>query len=425
TDLIPAANDVNNSVFAQAISEYNELVLNYLRATKGGTENNPRIIQLKENIETMRANILNSIENIKRTMEITKNDLTKKSNEFSSKVKEVPTYEREYVEISRQQQIKEQLFLFLLQKREEAQLSLAMSTSSAKIVDSAYTQMMPNTMGLQKLVLIALLIGLLLAVAIVYAIEFFKDTIESKEDLKHFTKLPVIGSLPFLKDAPTIIMTAHKYDAIKEKIRLLRTQLPFILPNKEDKVVIVTSSVAGEGKSFTALNLALSLAMINKKVALVGLDIRKPMLSKYLNISNKYGVTNFISDDNITFEDIENISELNKNLSVFVGGTIPPNPAELLYGNRMDAFFAELRSKFDYVIIDTAPARMLPDTYIISHFADAVLYVVRKGYAKFDDIKHLNGEKEEVIFNNVNILLNGVEDEGRRYYYNNYYSAKQ
>ncbi|MDR1543407.1 MAG: polysaccharide biosynthesis tyrosine autokinase [Prevotellaceae bacterium] len=425
TDLIPTTSEVSNPAFVQAISEYNELVLNYLKAARGGTENNPQIIQIKEKIETMRGNILNSIDNIKRTMEITKNDLTKKSNEYSSKIKDVPTYEREYVEISRQQQIKEQLFLFLLQKREEAQLSLAMSTSSAKVIDSAYTQMQPVSIGTRKIAALALLIGLILAAGIVYLIGFFKDTIENEADLKRFTTLPIIGTLPFEKDVPQIVMTSQKHDILKEKIRMLRTYLPFVLANSESgKTVIITSSISGEGKSFTALNLAISLAMINKKVALVGLDIRKPMLSKYLNISNKYGITNFISDESLTVADIQNLSELNKNLTVFLGGTIPPNPSELLYNTRLDDLFEFLKKNFDYVIVDTAPTRMLPDTYIINRFADAVIYVVRKGFAKYEDIKHINTEQEGHTLNNINLLLNGTDLTNSKYGYN-YYAYKQ
>ncbi|MDR0829003.1 MAG: polysaccharide biosynthesis tyrosine autokinase [Prevotellaceae bacterium] len=420
TDLIPAMAEVSDAGFATMISQYNELVLGYIRLINAGSANTPNALRTQSQIQTTRTGILQSIENLKRSVEITKSDLSKKSSEFSSKIKDVPTYEREFAEIARQQQIKEQLFLFLLQKREEAQLSLAMATSSAKIVDTAYTQGNPAAMGLSKLALFALIIGLVLAALIVYLIEFFNDKISSKDELQRYSSLPIIGVLPFQKGISTLAITEDGHHSIlKESIRKVRTYLPFIVQNNENKVIMVTSSCPGEGKSFVSINLALSLAMINKKVALVGLDVRKPMLGKYMNLSPKNGVTNFISDETIKVSDIENIYPDNKNLSVFTGGTVPPNPSELLCNSRLADLFVELRERFDYIIVDTPPV-MFPDSYIVSNEASAIIYVVRKDLATRDDIRSLNTDINDNKLKNVYLLLNNADKQSYTYYYNRY-----
>jgi capsular exopolysaccharide synthesis family protein len=420
-ELLPANLGIQDAAITNMIGSYNELVYKYQQASNSATAENPIIIKLLAQIKTTKENILQSIDNFKKSAEITKTDLQRKSRDYYSKINEVPTIQREFTDISRQQQIKETLFVFLLQKREEAQLSLAMATSAAKIVEQAYTQSNPTNMGFRKIAAFAFLLGLVLALATVYVLQFFKDKISSVEELKRYTKLPLIGTLPHDKNVSYVAISIDKKRTVLgEKFRMIRTNLPFVMQNN-GKVVIVTSSVPGEGKSFVSINLAISLSLINKKVALAGLDIRKPCLGKYLGLKLVPGITNFIADEAMTLAHIEQKMSEYKNLSIFVGGTVPPNPAELLYNSRLDMFFEELREKFDYVIVDTAPTSILTDTFIVSRLSDAVVYVVKTDVARYTDIKLLNELVDEKKLQNVSVLLNSAEESSKYGYKYGYY----
>jgi len=420
TDLLPANTGIQETAINEMIKTYNEAVLNYQKMLMTATPENPALVRLLSQINTQKENILSSIGNYRRSAEITKNDLKRKSSNYLSQIKEVPTIQREFADISRQQQIKETLFVFLLQKREEAQLSLAMATSSAKIVEPAFTFIEPKSMGLRKMAMFAFIIGLILAAAIVYLLQFFKDKISSLEEVKRYTKLPIIGTLPPTKNIDYVAITSEKPTILGEKFRMLRTNLPFVMQHKDDKVVLVTSSVPAEGKSFISINLALSLALIGKKVALIGLDVRKPRLAKYLKVKTNPGITNFISEEGMSWQNIEQKLEINKNVSVFVGGTVPPNPSELLYNERLDLFIDELRKNFDYIIIDSAPVGVLTDTFILNRLVDAVIYVVKAGVARYSDVKHLNELAESKKLTNVSVLLNNVEEENLATKYGHY-----
>ena len=421
TDLLPANTGINESAVNEMIRSYNELVLTYQKFIITATLENPQVVKLQSQINTMKEHILRSIDNYKKSAEVTKNDLKRKSGNYLSQIREVPTIQREFADISRQQQIKETLFVFLLQKREEAQLSLAMATSSAKIVEPAFSSYQPATIGLKKMIMFALAIGIILAAGIVYLIHFFKDKISSLDELKRYTKLPIIGTLPVInKNVDYVAVTSEKHSILGEKFRMLRTNLAFIMQNKDSKVVLITSTMPEEGKSFVSINLALSLALINKKVALLGLDIRKPRLAKYLKIKAVPGITNFISDDGICIKNIEQKLEINKNVSVFVGGTVPPNPSELLYSERLDLLIGELKKEFDYIIIDSAPIGVITDTFILNRNTDAVVFVVKAGSAKYSDIRNLNELVEDQKLTNVSILLNNAEERNIASKYGHY-----
>jgi len=395
----------------------------YQKQLMSATPENPMLVKLLSQINTLKENILRSMSNYRKSAAITKNDLKRKSDSYLSQIKEVPTLQREFTDILRQQQIKETLFVFLLQKREEAQISLAMATSSAKIVEPAHTGANPKTIGFSKMAMFAFVIGLILAAAIIYLLQFFKDKISSLDELKHHTKLPIIGTLPLNKDVDYVPIASEKRSILGEKFRMIRTNLSFIMQNKDSKVVLITSSLPAEGKTFISINLALSLALIGKKVALLGLDIRKPRLAKYLNIKTTPGITNFISDESISWQDVAQKLEINKNVFAFVGGTIPPNPSELLYNERLDLLIDDLRKNFDYIIIDSAPVGVLTDTFILNRIADAVIFVVKAGVARYSDIKNLNELAENKKFTNVSVLLNNSEEGkvGSKYGHYGYY----
>ena len=421
TDLIPNNTGIEDESLSELIVSYNELVLKYLRIGRSTNVTNPIVEQTQHQITLLRQNILLTIRNVKKSIDITRSDLKAKNQKFTEKISDVPTVEREYVAISRQQLIKQALYMSLLQKREETQLTLASTTESAKIIDSAYTQEAAVAPKLKLLLLIALVMGGAIGGVYMYIYSLFNNRVQDKHELKRLTKLSIIGYLPFVKGASHVVVTSSNHGVIDEMFRSIRANLKFVLKNPNEKVLLVTSSIAGEGKSFFSVNLALSLAMLDKRVALVGLDIRKPMLAKYLEIKSAPGVTNFLSDKMLQLSDIAITSPQNSNLDVYVGGTIPPNPAEMLNDSRLDDLFTALRADYDYVIIDSSPVGLVSDTFIVNHVVDAVLYVTRQGVTPREHIQNLSAYVQEGKLKNVSLILNGVpETDLYGYGYGNY-----
>ena len=420
-DLIPNNTGSEDKSLGDLIVSYNDLVLRYLRIGRSTNETNPIVEQTQNQIALLRQNILQTIRNVKKSIEITKTDLKEKNKKFTAQISDVPTMEREYVAISRQQRIKQGLYMSLLQKREETQLTLASTTESAKIIDAAYTTETAVAPKLKLLLLIAFVMGAVLGAGYLYVYASFNSRIQDKYELKHLTKSPIIGYIPFVKGTSYVVVSTEHHGVIDEMFRSIRANLKFVLKNPNEKVMLVTSSIAGEGKSFFSINLALSLAMLNKRVALVGLDIRKPMLAKYLDVQSAPGVTNFLSDKSLQVSDIVVKASQNSNLDVYVGGTIPPNPAELLNDSRLDDLFEVLRNQYDYVIIDSAPIGLVSDTFIVNHVVDAVLYVTRQGITPREHIQNLATYVADEKLKNVSLVLNGVpETDLYGYGYGNY-----
>ena len=410
-DLIPSNTGINDPALSDLIITYNNQVMEYLRLTRSTNENNPFISQLKDKILLTRQNILQTITNIKEGTKLRKQDVIERSALLSKDLSSLPTIEREYVEIAREQGIKRNLYLFLLRKREDIQLNLASNINTSKIVDMAYTSVSPISPNKKIILLLAIFVAGIFGLLYVYIDSLINNKIEGKEMLRNLTKLPLIGSIPQDKQKESnIIMREGNNHITAEMFRLLRTNLKFTFTKPTDKVIIVTSSLSGEGKTFISINLALSLAMINKKVALVGLDIRIPRLAEYLSIKAIPGITDFLSESAYTEEDIRQTYSGNSNLDVFVAGSTPPNPSELLNNPRLPQLIEYLKSKYDYVIIDSAPIGMTSDTLQLAQFSDAILYVCRQKVTHQDYIHSLNHLVEEGHLKNVSLILNGVPE---------------
>lgn len=409
-DLIPSNTGVNDEALSNLIIEYNSQVVEYLRMTRSTNDSNPVVSQQKDRITLTRNNILQTITNVKDGIKIRKQDIALKSREIESQINTVPKVEREFMEISREQLVKRELYLFLLQKREETQLSLSSAALSSKIVDPAYTMLEPVAPRKMLILIMAVFLAGIIGVAYVYIYYLVHTTIDDKKTLRSLTDVGIISTLPQVKDNHRhVVMNDNEQSVISEMFRVLRSNIKFCFTNPSDKVIMMTSSQGGEGKSFIAINLALSFAILKKKVVIVGLDIRKPMLSQYLGVRPTPGVTNYLIDQDYTPEDIvQNYTE-NPNLDVIVAGAIPPNPSELLDSPRMGELFEYLRSNYDYVIMDTAPVCSgVSDTLQLAHFADTTLYVCRAREAKREQIEQLNEMVKSKRLHNVYLIYNGV-----------------
>ena len=408
-DLIPSNTGINNPALSELIIEYNNQVMEYLRLTRSTNEDNPFVSQLKDKLLLTRQNILQTITNIKEGTEIRREDVIKRSNLLAKDLSGVPTIEKEYVEIAREQGIKRNLYLFLLRKREDIQLNLASNINTSKIVDNAYTSVIPVAPNKKIILLFSIFLAGVIGLAYVYIESLINNKIENKKELESLTKLPILGSVPFIKDkSSNIVMHEGANNIAAERFRGLRTNLKFTFNKPDDKVILLTSSHSGEGKTFISINLALSLAMIDKKVALVGLDIRIPRLAEYMSIKVVPGITDYLSESVYTEEDIKQKYTDNNNLDVFVAGSIPPNPSELLTNPRLIKLLEYLRKNYDYVVIDSAPIGLTSDTLHLSQYSDANLYVCRQKVTTKEEIQHLNYLVENNHLNNVSLILNGT-----------------
>lgn len=412
-DLIPSNTGVTDDALSNLILNYNEQVLEYLRMTRSTNDNNPVVSQQKDRITLTRENILQTITNVKDGIEIRRKDIARKANEIGSRINSVPKVEREFMEISREQLVKRELYLFLLQKREETQLSLSTASMSCKVVDQAYTMLTPVSPRSMLILLVAVFMAGVIGVAYVYIYYLLHTTIDDKKTLRSLTDINIIGTIPQMKNPEHIVMTSNDQSNVSEMFRVLRSNLKFCFTGPDQKVVLLTSSQGGEGKSFISTNLALSLAMLNKKVVVLGLDIRKPMLSQYLDVKPTPGITNYIVEPSYEISDIVQKYRGNENLDVIVAGTIAPNPSELLDSPRLKELITSLKEKYDYLILDTAPIAMgVADTLQLADYADTTLYVCRSKVAHRDQIDNLNELVKNKRLNNVYLVYNGASISG-------------
>jgi capsular exopolysaccharide synthesis family protein len=414
--LVPANLGIQDKSLLEFLQEYNKALLERMKIMRTTNDQNPVITQMEQQLKELRTNIILSIASIKDGFKIAKKDLMGKDAQFASKIKDVPTQEREYIEIKRQQEIKSKLYLFLLQKREENELSLASTAPSAKTVDSAYVSLSPVAPKRMIVLLMSLIIGIAIPMIVIYVLDMFNNKINDRKEFKRLINVPFLGSIGFNKESEVVIVREGSTTPIVEMFRIIRTNMQFMLAGKENPVILVTSSISGEGKSFIAINMAMSLALMKKKVILVGLDIRSPMLGEYMHLSKDRGVTMFISDDSYKVNDVIVSSNLHPFLDVIPAGPVPPNPAELIMSKRLDELFAELKNRYDYIVVDSAPVGLVSDTYLLNRFVDNCLYVARQNYSPRDVSGLINEIYDNKKLNNVAAILNGT-DESSEYGY--------
>ncbi|MET0944426.1 MAG: polysaccharide biosynthesis tyrosine autokinase, partial [Flavobacterium sp.] len=381
SDLIPANILSADSNASGLINQYNQLVLERNRLLKNAGPNNVVVQNIDSKIEALKLNVKSSLAQQKAALEINKKDLARQNAIVSGKITQIPTLEREARGLGRQQQIKETLYLYLLQKREETAISLAVTAPNAKVIDAALAMKTPVSPRKNIIYLAALLLGLLIPFAIIYVVDLLDSKIKSRFDIDGKFAIPFLGDVP-TSESHNEIISATSRTGSAEALRIIRTNLEFMLnqvPEGKAKTIFVTSTVPKEGKTFIAVNLAGTIALSGKKVLLVGMDIRNPKLSEYLELPNK-GITNYLSSKDGNIDDYIVKQKGFEELYVFPAGIIPPNPAELLMNKKVDELFKQLKKDYDYIVVDTAPVSLVTDTLIIAKNADTFLYVVRANY---------------------------------------------
>lgn len=418
---LPVNVGLNDKSLTEQISQYNALILERNRLRRTSSDSNPVVRRLDSNIDDMHASLLTTINSVYKGLLITKADLDRQAGKYAGQISNAPAQERRFVSIQRQQEIKAGLYLMLLQKREENNIALAATANNAKIIDDALADDVPISPNKKIIYLAALVLGFGIPVAVIYILSLLSYRIEGHSDVERLTRVPVIGDVP-LNDSDekyAIAVRENDNDIMAETFRSLRTNLLFMLGDPDKKVILVTSTTSGEGKTFIASNLAVSLALLGKKVVIVGLDIRKPGLNKVFHISHKErGITQYlVAPQSTDLRSMIQSSDLSANLHILPGGTIPPNPTELLARKSLDDAIELLKKDYDYIVLDTAPIGMVTDTQLIARVADISVYVCRADYTHKNDYQLINELYANKRLPGLCTVINGLDMKKKKYGY--------
>lgn len=426
-DVIPANIGVTDVTLSALINKYNELVLQRNRLLRSSPATNPVIVKLNNNLTAMRANITSTINTVYNGLMISKQDVDRQMKKYTNRVNSAPTQERTFTNISRQQELKSSLYLLLLKKREENSIALAATADKAKVIDSAVISgpISPNYSLMRSL---SIAVGLLLPIIVITLINFFRYRIEGHSDVEKLTRVPILCDIPLERDmrknkSSLIVQEGENANSLMTEVFCnLRTNLQFLLGKADHNVILVTSTISGEGKTFVATNLAVSLSLLDKRVVVVGLDIRRPKLLECFGFSHeemkaKKGITNYLSSSNVDLHSLLIPIKDNSNLYILPAGTIPPNPAELIARPALDEAIKCLAEEFDYVILDSAPVGLVSDALIASRLADATLYICRADYSHKNDFELINDLKKKQKLPEMAIVVNGINMKKKKYGY--------
>ena len=421
--LIPASTITMSgasSALATQVELYNTNLLNYQRLLNASSETNPLIVDLANQIRNVRSSILSSLQSHIEGLKLQISQLTKEQSIADSRMHASPTKEKELLAKARQQKVKEELYIYLLTKLEENALMGATAESNARIIDHAYGSNRPVSPNTTMILLVALVMGLAIPFAILYLREILNTNVRSRRDLDAVLSIPYIGDIPQYEGnkGNGIVVREDSRDAVSESFRMIRTNLGFMAVDKSIKVIMFTSSIPHSGKTFVSSNMAMTLAASGKRVVVVDFDLRRRTLSKSMGHGNeRRGLTSFLTGKIADLENIITPSNIDPNLDFVFSGPQPPNPAEMLLSQRVDELTAELRARYDYVIIDSVPAMAVADAMIIDRLVDLTAYVIRQGNLDrrhLPDIETLYREKK---FRNMCVILNGVTTTKRSYGY--------
>lgn len=420
---LPSNVGLTDQSATQLINKYNDIVLTRNRLLRSASESSPTVTPLTAQLDDLSASIRRAIAQAQKNMATQRQSVAEQYSKYVGQTSATPEQERILTQIGRQQDVKSGLYLMLLQKREENSISLAATADKGKLIDDPQYSGKVSPRG-SIIMLLALVLGFLIPGGILYIINFLKFRIEGHDDVEKLTKLPILADIAVAgegtKTKGDIVVHENKNNQMEEVFRSLRTNLQFIM-SKDQKVILFTSILSGEGKTFTAANLAVSFALLDKKVVLVGLDIRKPRLAELFEIKDHHhGITNLLSMANPTAEDVEKQilnSNVNDNLDILMAGPIPPNPTELIARPTLEMVIDTLKEKYDYVLIDSAPVGLVTDTLQIGRVADATIVLCRADYTPKDSFNYINDLARDNKLPHMTIAINGIDMSKKKYGY--------
>lgn len=422
-EIIPSNVGLTDPASTTLIANFNQAVLDRNRLLKSASEQSPQVLTLTQTLDEIRPTIRTALIQAQRSTEILRQGIEEKYNIYQNRIANSPERERVLTQIGRQQEVKSGLYLLLLQKREENSISLAATADKGKLIDEP--QVEGKVSPKKKMILaLALLLALGIPSLVLYLIHLMRFRIEGHEDVESLTRLPIVADVPMASDSVKtsagIVVQANKNNQIDEIFRSMRTNIQFMM-RERDQVILFTSSTSGEGKTFLAANLAMSFALLGKKVVLCGLDIRKPALGRLFGLKDRSGgISLLLAKNEVTESDLSTAlrsSEVDANLDLMLAGPTPPNPAELLARENMHQIIELLKQKYDYIILDTAPVGLVTDTLQLARYADVSCYVCRADYTPKANIGMLNTLVEEEKLKNVCVILNGIDMSKKKYGY--------
>lgn len=422
-DLIPSNTGISDMNIENQIGMYNAAKLKRDRLISDSSDKNPVVEELNSSLRAMKQSIIRAVDNMIVSINVKRNDAQNREMRVQERLSAMPTKERQMLSIERQQKIKESLYLFLLNKREENALSQAMADNNARVIDSAEATKYPISPNRNKILALGILLGLALPTVSFLVIMFMDTRIHSRKDILGAVSVPFLGEIPLDKNYKSSrkgAANAYGYgdNVVTEAFRILRTNMSFMA--KKDRplqVITFTSFNSGAGKSFVAFNLADSLAYTKKKVILIDLDIRKGSLSHRMH-KHGVGMTNYLADETIALDDI--IHDCGKDYDFINAGTSAPNPAELLMDSRLDSMMEELRKRYDYIVVDNVPVGLVADATIANRIADITIFVVRAGRLDKRQLPDIEKLYQEKVLNNMALILNGADLERHGYGYGSY-----
>lgn len=415
-EMIPSVG-INDPNVANSVAKYNELLAaKQTRLKAGSTEKNPIVVALDDQLKSLETSINKGLSSAESSTQIALDNFNQQYSIAQGRIYGAPVQETQIRDVTRKQQTKEALYLYLLQKREETAITLGVADPNAKIIDPAESKSDKVSPNKKIAYLFSLIIALLIPFSIFYLRDILDSKIHTREDIEKVLSIPIIADIPKLEGKKTrYLIKREDHSGVAEAFRILRTNISFILPktanNNNGKVVFVTSSIAHEGKSLVSTNLGTALSHANKKTLILGLDIRAPKIEPYLGVRSKQGVTNYIINSDIKPKDIIVSAPDNENLDIITSGDLAPNPAELLMNARIKELFDFAKENYEYIIVDTAAFSMVTDTLLLSKFADAFIYVIRANYLDKRMLKYINFLYKEKRLPNMALLLNGVDQK--------------
>ena len=421
-DLLPSNIGIENSNINALIQDYNVAILDKGKLISSGGENNPTVKFLNSKLRDLKSNINSSLTAYKQQLKLSEQQLKTRNSRFKGQVSRLPEKEKLLRAIERQQKIKESLYLLLLQKREEAAINLAITEPSVKVVEYALSGSQPISPKPQIAYAAGLLAGLLIPFGFFYILFMLDTKLHSKKDIEgKASEIPVVGEIPTSKkNDNTIFSNPNDRSAFAESFRILSSNVNYILPKTDHgKVILCTSTIKGEGKTFVSINLSLALSSLNKKVLLIGADLRNPQIHQYIKLDkNTPGLSNYLHDTDFDWKkNVLKSFDKHAHHNILVSGSLPPNPAHLLTNGRLEVLLEEAKTLYDYIIVDTAPTILVTDTLLISHLADATLYITRADYTEKSLLDHSIELAKAKKLINMAYVINGVGSK-KSYEYN-------
>ena len=418
-DSAPIPQVVDDAALNSMIEAYNKKLAQRAALLDGSTEDNPIVQNMQEDLARAKNEIYRGIENVKHGLSIQKRNLTNRDRRIEGRISNIPTYERELTGIFREQRIKDNIYNFLLEKREEIALQKTLATPTARLIDDPLGSgpVSPDRMMFIQIVLCC---GLLIPAGLIFVRRLIFPIFKDKDELERATNVPILGEIGHNSGKEAFVLGENVTTPISEMFRLVRNNVQFMTSGSGSKVLLVTSSISGEGKTFVAANLALSFALTGKKTLVIGADIRRPVLARNLSVDNNRGLTTYLSGQETDVDSLIVPSDRSENLYVLPAGPVPPNPNELLLGGNFGGLIEKVKQDYDYVVVDTAPIGVVSDTFLISQFADVQLFVLRADYSTRRSLKIVHQAISSGRLKSCALVLNGVNVNVSSYSYRKY-----